>query len=277
MGAAPVAAGRSRGAGVVFLQHGALLSDTPQRVGGGWGWVRDPPARSLAPVNPPLPPLGPPGHALGVHARALLPLLLAAPLLPSCGEERERATAPPARRLDLALPLPAPLDATSTLDARAQDAGPHDADPDSPRLDAGRRADGAAEAPDGHANGSDAAREPADAAPHDASVADVATSDAAPDTCGDGVCQPAETCQDCPGDCPVCCGDGQCLLRDAESCVTCEPDCACGSGQYCDPPLNRCVVICIPQCSGRVCGADLCGGSCGDCAEGELCELGRCR
>ncbi len=36
---------------------------------------------------------------------------------------------------------------------------------------------------------------------------------------------------------------------------------------------------CIPSCSGRVCGDDGCGGSCGTCAEGESCDAsyGQCR
>ena len=34
---------------------------------------------------------------------------------------------------------------------------------------------------------------------------------------------------------------------------------------------------CAPDCNGRVCGADGCGGICGECAPGEACSVsGRC-
>lgn len=49
---------------------------------------------------------------------------------------------------------------------------------------------------------------------------------------------------------------------------------------------NACVVACIDcggacpcefDCTGRECGDDGCGGSCGVCPQGEICEGGRCR
>ena len=44
--------------------------------------------------------------------------------------------------------------------------------------------------------------------------------------CGNGLCDPTETCRLCPTDCGACtplCGDGLC--DPAESCVTCPGDC----------------------------------------------------
>ena len=52
----------------------------------------------------------------------------------------------------------------------------------------------------------------------------------------------------------------------------------CG-GSGADPagifPLE-CGDTCIPDCKGRDCGSDGCGGYCGTCGEGLLCESGRC-
>ncbi len=43
-------------------------------------------------------------------------------------------------------------------------------------------------------------------------------------------------------------------------------------------PLTGCgrQPICVPDCMGRVCGDDGCGGSCGACEAGELCAGGQC-
>ncbi|MCB9536786.1 MAG: hypothetical protein H6704_11090 [Myxococcales bacterium] len=209
--------------------------------------------------------------------RALL-LLVAAQLQQGCGDDRDRATAPRVAPGDRSPAPPIPHDAAATLDALAVNDATFAVEP----LDGAQAVD--AHVFDSDPGPEDAISGPRDGAPGqtdasavDADPPDASATDAAPDTCGDGVCQLAETCHDCPGDCPVCCGDGQCLLRDAESCVRCEVDCACGSGQYCDLPLDRCVVVCIPQCSGRVCGPDLCGGRCGECVPGQACEGGRCR
>jgi MYXO-CTERM domain-containing protein len=65
--------------------------------------------------------------------------------------------------------------------------------------------------------------------------------------CGDGACGPDETCASCPADC---------ACDDAHVCVegACEP-------RPCDP-----------VCSGRECGDDGCGGSCGECPKGDVCR-----
>ena len=47
----------------------------------------------------------------------------------------------------------------------------------------------------------------------------------------------------------------------------------CGSGQSC----NGGACVCTPQCAGKSCGPDGCGGSCGQCASGAQCDgNGRC-
>lgn len=53
----------------------------------------------------------------------------------------------------------------------------------------------------------------------------------------------------------------------------------CGAGQACNV-LGRCIASpCTPSCNGRKCGDDGCGGSCGTCASGELCvtATGACK
>lgn len=51
------------------------------------------------------------------------------------------------------------------------------------------------------------------------------------------------------------------------NCGTCETGENCDSG-YC--------VECVPDCSGKDCGGDGCGGSCGTCESGYYCESGIC-
>jgi hypothetical protein len=36
------------------------------------------------------------------------------------------------------------------------------------------------------------------------------------------------------------------------------------------------LVPCVPDCAGRVCGRDGCGGTCGDCPANEICQSGSC-
>lgn len=62
--------------------------------------------------------------------------------------------------------------------------------------------------------------------------------------------------------------------------------CGCEGGrsgvQSCDAAgrfgVCRCEggTACTPQCSGRVCGDDGCGGRCGSCGLGSVCDAGRC-
>ena len=45
-------------------------------------------------------------------------------------------------------------------------------------------------------------------------------------------------------------------------------------GCPCDP--TACPPDCVPKCAGKACGSDGCGGSCGSCPAGHLCQNGAC-
>jgi hypothetical protein len=110
----------------------------------------------------------------------------------------------------------------------------------------------------------------------------------------------------CGGDCGLCaspkvcvsggCALGPCGIIDAvgecqgEVAVTCadlvtlvEDDCDLYEDLTCayDGWANKfaCIDIgpCVPQCEGKVCGADGCEGTCGSCTNGWSCELGQCK
>ena len=49
----------------------------------------------------------------------------------------------------------------------------------------------------------------------------------------------------------------------------------CAEGEACTAD-GACDALCIPDCSASTCGDDGCGGSCGDCADGETCTEGAC-
>ena len=98
--------------------------------------------------------------------------------------------------------------------------------------------------------------------------------------CGDGSCDPGarETCATCPADCGACCGDGSCDAGAGETCATCAADCGacCGDGlcsaafgEGCAACAQDC---CCPSCDRRACGSDGCGGSCGTCDAGLICD-----
>jgi hypothetical protein len=111
--------------------------------------------------------------------------------------------------------------------------------------------------------------------------------------CGDGACNGAETCADCPADCGACpaCGDGAC--NGAETCADCAADCgacpACGDGacngaETCADCAADCGA-CPPACGDGACnGAETCADCpadcgacppvCGDgvCAPAETCQ-----
>lgn len=101
-----------------------------------------------------------------------------------------------------------------------------------------------------------------------------------PQNCGDGVCQPEESCVNCPEDCGACpdqCGDGVCQLT--ETCETCEADCGpcfwCGDG-YCAPDED--CDSCPEDCGACpiLCGDGVCmqllGENCANCPQD--CECG---
>ena len=78
------------------------------------------------------------------------------------------------------------------------------------------------------------------------------------------------------------CQNGQCV-------ATCQPDCAgkecgdngcggqcgnCPDGEYCAG--TTCLPICEPSCEDKTCGPDGCGGFCGVCLPGQACIAGNC-
>ncbi len=199
-------------------------------------------------------------------------------------------------------------DAVPAADGRA----PADAMVDLGRGDGGRRDEGVADA--GGLDGGPDQALPDQALP-DQALPDLGVEvDAAPDQCGDSLCGGAEDCRTCPADCGACCGDGACRADHGEDCATCPADCACPEGRACDVMSRRCVggevgcgdgvcgadedcqgcaedcgcadtercdadrriCVCVPACTGRVCGLDGCGGTCGDCPVGSACANGAC-
>jgi len=89
------------------------------------------------------------------------------------------------------------------------------------------------------------------------------------------ICDGLEDCSNCPSDCGVCpfCGDDNCDA--SEGCSSCPADCGVctppsddnggggggGGGGDTPPPA------CVPNCLGKICGDDGCGGSCGICED----------
>jgi hypothetical protein len=88
------------------------------------------------------------------------------------------------------------------------------------------------------------------------------SSDGCGGTCGG--CPMGEACSG--GSCQPVCGDGYCFPG-LEDCGTCGSDCTCPGGMVC---FNR--ACCAPNCAGRMCGSDGCGGSCGSCPAGQACD-----
>ncbi len=85
----------------------------------------------------------------------------------------------------------------------------------------------------------------------------------------------------------TCADDGNCCLDYQQKCG-CTPDCAgkecgpngcggsCGicsnsSKKFCSA-AGQCTAACTPDCSGKTCGDDGCGGTCGACAAGSSCQ-----
>src|SRR5438067_8932055 len=85
-------------------------------------------------------------------------------------------------------------------------------------------------------------------------------------------CSSSETC--CNGTCAQCCMDSDCTGQKCCSgtCSQCSADSDCPSGQTCQN--GQCV--CTPNCTGKTCGDDGCGGSCGSCPSGQTCVSGQC-
>jgi hypothetical protein len=80
----------------------------------------------------------------------------------------------------------------------------------------------------------------------------------------------------CTSQCGGCgkpsCGNGLCEGINGENCSTCNSDCICQPGQKCYSGA-----CCTPNCAGKVCGSDGCGGSCGTCTgPNQACQNGKC-
>ena len=103
--------------------------------------------------------------------------------------------------------------------------------------------------------------------------------DSGTNTCGNGVCDAKETCDNCPADCEECCGDGTCNY--GEGCLDCEADCgvcpdgiACGDGLCTDgETCDNCWVDCgfCPYCGDYECNGfetcETCEVDCGACGD----------
>lgn len=118
--------------------------------------------------------------------------------------------------------------------------------------------------------------------------------------CGDGNCnyEDGENFLNCSGDCkiecnidvngnyceggincrlcaePLKCDNGRCvppsnscgnnICNGQENCLTCPSDCACSDPMY--PMCFNGTCVCAPQCEGKNCGPNGCGGYCGYCS-----------
>lgn len=99
-------------------------------------------------------------------------------------------------------------------------------------------------------------------------------------TCGGDGC--GGSCGACPTD--KLCSFGQCVAPPPDQ--SCEAHCGgvapsgCACTADCDAKGNCCIDVdvcgCIPACAGLACGSDGCGGQCGTCANGQICEAGAC-
>ena len=95
-----------------------------------------------------------------------------------------------------------------------------------------------------------------------------------PDGCGGtcGVCPGDKQCQG--GQClvPDSCGNGSCDLTLGEGCGTCPEDCGCDAGAVCMVDGS----CCSPSCEKKTCGSNGCGGECGTCPPGQVCNGASC-
>jgi hypothetical protein len=101
--------------------------------------------------------------------------------------------------------------------------------------------------------------------------------------CGDKSCNLEETCDTCPEDCGLCCGNALCEPHYGEDCATCEADCGpCCGNAVCEPgrgeDCGTCQADCGPCCGNAVCEpsrGETCGtcqADCGSCCGNSLCE-----
>ena len=106
--------------------------------------------------------------------------------------------------------------------------------------------------------------------------------------CGNGSCGVGENCGNCPADCKcagskVCYNSACCMQKD---CTQLGKECGswsdgCGSQISCgtctgQDECNNGKCKCEPECQGKNCGSDGCGGSCGTCSGQDKCVNGKC-
>jgi len=102
------------------------------------------------------------------------------------------------------------------------------------------------------------------------------------DACVEGLCVcqgtcSGKTCGDdgCGGGCGTC--ELYEVCTDAFACACMDGAVACGD-LCCEPEVQVCAdgVCCAPDCAGKECGVDGCGGSCGDCDPDQFCIAQLC-
>jgi len=99
--------------------------------------------------------------------------------------------------------------------------------------------------------------------------------------CGDGICEieDGEDCGNCPGDCGNC--SNGCEPTPFPGCGGCKcEECVCALDGYCCQvawddicvqECHECGGCCEPNCQGKECGPDGCGGTCGTCPPNHEC------
>ncbi|MBR57575.1 MAG: hypothetical protein CMH54_05895 [Myxococcales bacterium] len=89
---------------------------------------------------------------------------------------------------------------------------------------------------------------------------------------GDGYCDNGNNNLECSWD------GGDCCPSTNESCATAFAfPCICLDPDACENNPANCTSGCVPNCAGKECGEDGCGGSCGSCVFGETCSAtGQC-
>lgn len=98
--------------------------------------------------------------------------------------------------------------------------------------------------------------------------------------CGPDCCPAGAECCDnacCYGTCygeELCCPTGSIVCNGRCHAWECCDDGDCAANSICDPDTHTCQ--CLPDCTGKKCGDDGCGGSCGTCPSGQVCSNGRC-
>jgi len=111
-------------------------------------------------------------------------------------------------------------------------------------------------------------------------------------TCSDqGLCIATPSCGDvtkigcCDGATLWACEGGAAVATSCQGTPSCGWDAAqggyaCGTDGQASPDgayVKDCPWVCTPDCTGKVCGDDGCGGACGTCADGQVCtDAGQC-